>query len=260
MMLPQHKHDEITEVIRHHWNWRAASFDRDLSHGLHSEQQRKAWLALLAQLAGPTPQRVLDAGCGTGFLALLLAELGHSVTGIDLSPQMIELARQKAARANLQVNFRVENAAALTDPDGTYDLIVERHVIWTLPDPVTGVREWMRVLRPGGRLAAIEEKFAYNEALAKEYSRPLRATAATIVESALALLCRLAGRGHWRLYSRKYKRIDAQLPFSGGPEADRLVQFFMRHGMQDVTFQPLMNPELWGETPPDYRYLVVASR
>jgi ubiquinone/menaquinone biosynthesis C-methylase UbiE len=254
------KIDEITDVIRYHWNWRAATFDRELSQGLHSERQRKAWLELLAGLSGTAPTRVLDVGCGTGFLALLLAQLGHKVTGIDLAPQMIELARQKAAQAELDIEFRVENAAELADPDETYDLVVERHVIWTLPQPARGVQEWVRVLRPGGRLVAIEEKFAHNEALAKEYARPFKAALASIVERVLEAGCRFAGRGYGRLYWRKYRRIDAQLPFSGGPQADRLREFLCAQGLRDVTVQPLMSEDLWGEEPPAPRYLVLAER
>jgi len=254
------KSNEITDVIRYHWNWRAATFDRELSQGLHSERQRQAWLDLLTGIAGPSPLRVLDVGCGTGFLALLLAQLGHDVTAVDLAPQMIELARRKAAQANADIHFRVENAAALSDGDCSYDLVVERHVIWTLPDPARGIQEWLRVLRPGGRLAAVEEKFAHNEALAHEYSRPLKAALTAVVERTMEAACRCLGRGYWRLYSRKYRRIDAQLPFSGGPNADRLADFFRAQGLRDVAVQPLMGEALWGEKPPAPRYLVLATR
>src|SRR5262249_2380324 len=81
--------DEITQVIRHHWDRRANSFDEETGHGLVSDGQRVAWLDLLSELVGPPPQLVLDVGCGTGFLALRLAELGHIVAGIDLAPKMI---------------------------------------------------------------------------------------------------------------------------------------------------------------------------
>src|SRR5215472_12275872 len=99
-MVLQPKQSRVTDVIRHHWNARACTFDRELGHGVHSDDQRQAWLRLLAQLAGPAPQRVLDAGCGTGVLALLLAELGHEVTGVDLAVQMLEVARLKAEQGN----------------------------------------------------------------------------------------------------------------------------------------------------------------
>jgi ubiquinone/menaquinone biosynthesis C-methylase UbiE len=95
-------------------------------------------------------------GCGTGFLTLLLAELGHNVTGVDIAPEMLELARKKAAQAGLDVELRLGDAEVLEDPDGRYDLIVARHVIWTLPNPAQAVREWLRVLKHDGRLALVE--------------------------------------------------------------------------------------------------------
>lgn len=251
---------QITEVIRHHWNWRAATFDQDPSQGLHSETQRRAWLELLSRLAGPPPKRVLDVGCGTGFLALLLAELGHRVTGVDLAPEMLERAQAKAAAANVQLEFRVENAAQLTDADETYDFLIERHVLWTLPDPAQGISEWLRVLRPGARLALIEERFANNEQLAREYAHPLRVVIDSIVEGGMSLLSLIARKKYGKLYSRRYRRIQAQLPFSGGPTVERLSEFLAQHGVQNVEIQSLMDPALWEKQPEVYRYLASGTR
>src|SRR5438874_3800964 len=151
---------EDLEVIRHHWDRKAGTFDDEISHSLISEDQRRAWLDLLLPLAGSANQRVLDVGCGTGFLAFRFAELGHTVTGIDLSPQMIDRARRKTEQAGQKIEFRVGDAAALDCADDSFDLVVARHVIWNLPDPERGLTEWLRVLRPGGRLVLIEGKWA----------------------------------------------------------------------------------------------------
>src|ERR671930_1040487 len=105
--------DEITRVIRYHWDRRANTFDDEIGHGLVSDEQRRAWLDLLSRLVGRTRARVLDVGCGTGFLALRFAELGHTVTGIDLAPQMIARAHGKAEQEALQVEFRVGDAVDL---------------------------------------------------------------------------------------------------------------------------------------------------
>src|SRR5437763_5475884 len=121
-------YDGITEVIRHHWDRKASTFDDEIGHSLVSDEQRHAWLDLLSRLAGREPRCVLDVGCGTGFLALRFAELGHAVTGIDLSPQMIDRARKKAEQTAQQINFRVGDAAALDCADETFDLVVARHV------------------------------------------------------------------------------------------------------------------------------------
>src|SRR5262245_9423365 len=72
-----------------YWNFRSVSYDAQPGHGLHHEAERRAWLAALRELSPPAPADVLDAGTGTGFLAWLLAELGHRVTGVDLAEAML---------------------------------------------------------------------------------------------------------------------------------------------------------------------------
>jgi ubiquinone/menaquinone biosynthesis C-methylase UbiE len=256
---------EINTAIQHHWDNRAAKFDDDPCHGLHSSAQRDAWLEILDRLAGPTPISVLDVGCGTGTLTLLFAELGHSVTGIDLAPAMLNRARQKAEQLHLNVRLRLENAAAIHDPDATYDLVIARHVIWVLPDPTLGVQEWLRVLRPGGRLALIEGKWApekdrsatkdlVKNGLVGVLSAGAAVTRFFFRETKLARL--LAGK----LNDWKYRQLHGQLPFWGGPSAEKLVAFLQAEGLKDLTVEPLMSPVLWGDDPQYSRYLVVGRR
>jgi ubiquinone/menaquinone biosynthesis C-methylase UbiE len=272
-------------IIRRHWDARAATFDSEPGHGLHDRDQREAWLGVLAHLTGDTPQRVLDVGCGTGFLALLLAELGHRVTGIDLAPQMLNLARQKGREKQLTVQFRLENAASLSDPDGTYDLVVARHVIWNLPDPARAVGEWLRVLRPGGRLALIEGNWSQSENKTQHSAGTTRTPAAraramfsaiahhaseakhpaALVHGAIRSAYHWVRQPQWTLFIRKlsdwrYEQIHAQLPFFGGPPAERLVELLKAQGLRDITVEPLMRPVLWGEVPQHPRYLATGRR
>jgi ubiquinone/menaquinone biosynthesis C-methylase UbiE len=259
------KEVEINTAIQHHWDNRAAKFDDDPCHGLHSSVQREAWLEILDRLAGPTPISVLDVGCGTGFLALLFAELGHSVTGIDLAPGMLNIARQKAEQLHLNVRLRLENGAVIQDPDATYDLVIARHVIWVLPDPTLGVQEWLRVLRLGGRLALIEGKWA-----------PEKGKSATknFIKNGLVGVLN-AGTAVTRFFFRqtklsifladklndwKYHQLQGQLPFWGGPSAEKLVAFLETLGLKHLTVEPLTSPVLWGDGPQYPRYLVVGSR
>jgi len=259
------KNIEINTAIQHHWDNRAAKFDDDPCHGLHSSAQREAWIEILDRLVGPTPLSVLDVGCGTGFLALLFAELGHSVTGIDLAPGMLNVARQKAEQLHLNVRLRVENAATLQDPDATYDLVIARHVIWVLPDPALGGQEWLRVLRPDGRLALIEGKWgpqknksatkdSIKNALAGVLSAGAGISRFFFGQTKLSIFL-AAKRNDW-----KYHQLQAQLPFSGGPSAEKLVAFLETLGLKDLTVEPLMNPVLWGDGPQYSRYLVVGRR
>lgn len=244
-----------TKVIRHHWDRRANTFDDEIGHGLVSEDQRRAWLDLLSRLVDRPRRRVLDVGTGTGFLALRFAELGHEVTGIDLSPQMIDRALHKAEDGGQHIDFRVGDATALDSLDETYDLVVARHVLWNLPDPGRGIAEWLRVLRPGGRLVLVEGKWGDNDpsAMSKVLLGRVRDAAAPV-----GLL--VGGRYGRRLLNRRYSRVEADLPLSGGPTATDLIALLEANAVHEVVIRPLMDPRLWGERPRFPRYLAVGTR
>ncbi|WP_435284469.1 class I SAM-dependent methyltransferase [Streptomyces koelreuteriae] len=136
------------------WDARAASFDEEPDHGLRDPGVRRAWSG---RLRGWLPGRagdVLDLGCGTGSLSLLASEQGHQVTGVDLSPAMVTLAREKLAGRDAV--FLVGDAAAPPIGERRFDAVLVRHVLWALPDPGRALRHWAGLLRPGGRLVLVE--------------------------------------------------------------------------------------------------------
>lgn len=145
---------ELKTEIAEYWDRRSDDFET--AQGVRNRRQKRAWLELLARLAGEPPRAVLDVGTGTGFLALLLAELGHDCRGIDLSPEMIERARRYAAERGVDAELELGDAEDLPAADASYDLVINRNALWTLPDPERAVREWRRVLKPGGTLAVID--------------------------------------------------------------------------------------------------------
>jgi ubiquinone/menaquinone biosynthesis C-methylase UbiE len=108
------------------------------------------------------------------------------------------------------VRFDVGDAERLPHPDASFDLVIERHVIWTLPAPDAALREWARVLRPGGRVLLIE--------------------------------------GDWQRSSVNPDYVDIvdALPLYGGRPSSELRQRVTAAGFGAVTVEPLMDAVLWG--------------
>lgn len=136
------------------WDTEAAGFDDEPDHGLRDPRVRAAWADRLRSWLPEHPADVLDLGCGTGSLSLLAAEQGHRVTGVDSSPAMAERARAKLAGRDAVV-LRGE-AAAPPVGEQRFDVVLVRHVLWTLPDPGRVLRHWRDLLRPAGRFVLVE--------------------------------------------------------------------------------------------------------
>jgi 2-polyprenyl-3-methyl-5-hydroxy-6-metoxy-1,4-benzoquinol methylase len=148
--------EDPNAATRFLWDGAAATFDDEPDHGLRNEITREAWSQLLQRLLPSPPVAVLDAGCGTGSLSTLLGSLGYRVTGIDVSPAMLAIAREKVRNAALQVGFLMQNAAAPMIPGREFSVVLCRHVLWTIPNPRAVLRRWSELLRPGGRMVLIE--------------------------------------------------------------------------------------------------------
>ncbi|MEU9333700.1 class I SAM-dependent methyltransferase [Streptomyces sp. NPDC048290] len=146
--------DSDTGVGEVDWDAAAAGFDDEPDHGLRDPVVRAAWAARLRGWLPARPSDLLDLGCGTGSLALLAAEQGHRVTGVDRSPAMVERARAKLAGRDAAV--LVGDAATPPVGEERYDVVLVRHVLWALPDPARALRQWRGLLRPGGRLVLVE--------------------------------------------------------------------------------------------------------
>ncbi len=142
----------MLDDIRQFWDDDAATYDRSPGHRPRSAAVQAAWTAALERLLPPPPARVLDCGAGTGFLSLIAARLGHDVTALDLSSNMLAELEAAAGREGLAVSVVVGPAE---EPPSGFDAVMERHLLWTLPDPSGALRAW-RAAAPGGRMVAVE--------------------------------------------------------------------------------------------------------
>lgn len=124
------------------------------SLGLHRWWKRQV-IGLAAPKAG---QRALDVCCGTGDLTLALAERGCEAIGIDFSDSMLAVARRRgnAVQSRLQPRFVRGDALHLPFPDSEFDVITIAYGLRNLADVDRGLRELLRVLRPGGTLVILE--------------------------------------------------------------------------------------------------------
>ena len=158
------RRDERKEKITSYWTKRSDSFLEQRRSELHSEMAEK-WLSELQALLPEQDGRlkILDVGCGAGFFSILLAQQGHEVTGIDLTPDMIVHSRELAQEEGVSCRFEVMDAENPDFADETFDVIVSRNLTWTLPNAAGAYKEWSRVLKKGGRIINVDANYGADD-------------------------------------------------------------------------------------------------
>jgi len=104
-----------------------------------------------AKVAGG--QRVLDVACGTGVVAITAARAGAQVSALDLTPELLDRARENAQLANVEIDWREGDAEQLPFDDAVFDVVLSQFGHMFAPRPDVAVKEMLRVLKPGGTIA-----------------------------------------------------------------------------------------------------------
>jgi SAM-dependent methyltransferase len=160
----QNGHADVSPEIRRFWDTQAPAYDDSPAHYPSRAQERAVWAAALRRMLPDPPARILDVGAGTGFLSVLLADHGYQVTALDFAPGMLRELRARATRLALTVE--TVEADALQPPAGRFDAVVERHLLWTLPDPAAALAAW-HAAAPAGRLLLFEGSWGTADALTR---------------------------------------------------------------------------------------------
>jgi ubiquinone/menaquinone biosynthesis C-methylase UbiE len=141
---------EQTAKARRVWDKSAPSYDKQMAFF------ERNWFAGGRQWLGDRVQgAVLEVAIGTGR-NLPFYPAGMTVTGLELSPAMLAIARKRAAELGLDVDLREGDAQALPFGDGSFDTVVCALSLCTIPDPTAAIAQMRRVLRPGGRLLLLD--------------------------------------------------------------------------------------------------------
>lgn len=110
--------------------------------------------AKLVKRAGVEPgQRVLDVACGTGVVSVTAARRGARVTGLDLTPELLQRARENASIAGVEIDWHEGDVENLPFGDGAFDVVLSEFGHMFAPRPDVALGEMLRVLKPGGTLA-----------------------------------------------------------------------------------------------------------
>jgi ubiquinone/menaquinone biosynthesis C-methylase UbiE len=144
--------DQATRTVHDRYNRVARFYDFEQSVGMglvFRSLRRELWKR------APETGRILEIGVGTGI------NMQHyppraEMTAIDISEKMLSRASKRAGKLGREVNLRIMDAQELGFDDGAFDAVVATCVFCSVPDPVKGLREAWRVLRPGGRLLLLD--------------------------------------------------------------------------------------------------------
>lgn len=143
----------MDERIREQWENNAEAFS-GLIDGEGTPHHRKILNPCIEKLLGDVRnQKMLDAGCGEGYLARYYAKKGASVTAIDLSERLIETSEQLTENENIEVDYRVDNVCYIESvPKDEFDIILSNLVLLNIACLKKALQEFCRVLRVGGHL------------------------------------------------------------------------------------------------------------
>lgn len=214
----------LRDEICDYWSMRAETFDLQPGHEIFSEGERTAWHSLIQRHFKNTKGKTaLDVACGTGVITHLLDDLGYNATGIDWSETMLEKAKAKAKKRGRKIRFLSGDAENTRELDETYDVIITRHLVWTLVDPEAAFQHWINLLKPGGTLLIIDGDF-----VAKNFAGKIL----QYIQKKFSSSNYVNGADRER-----HNNILRQVYFSEGAKAEKISELLENAGFENIHVQ-----------------------
>ncbi len=162
------------EEINRLWSDGAFNYNSIIREELHSFRV-PAWQDFIQhQIQNRQGLSVLDAGCGPAFFSLILSELGHRVTAIDASVEMLKYAKENRELYNRDFSVLQMDCHQLALEDQSFDLVISRNLTHTLLDQEVVYREWKRILKPNGTVLIFDANWHLADTDEEVYRESMR--------------------------------------------------------------------------------------
>ncbi|MEE0252359.1 MAG: class I SAM-dependent methyltransferase [Acutalibacteraceae bacterium] len=142
----------LKSAVEKNWSYEAEQYSKNVKIELESSLPEQ-WISLIEKYINQTNYKnILDIGTGPGFFPIILSKHGYTVTGIDCTPAMLEEAKKNLQMYNVSAELFHASGEQLPFTNESFDCVISRNVTWTLLDTKQSYQEWLRVLRPGGKI------------------------------------------------------------------------------------------------------------
>lgn len=203
---------KMKDKILEYWDFRSSEYHTE--YAKYMDEEMSIWKSIFSEiLLADKKIRAVEVGTGPGILAISLAAMGHDVTGVDLSENMLERAAANAKEKGVNILLVQGDAEEVPLKDGEYDFIFSKYLLWTLPQPDKFLDECYRLLKDGGLMMIIDGLWFQNpDGTEKKNSRH-------------------------DLFDELYADVKPNLPLAKDNTPERIASLAQYHGFEDFTWR-----------------------